>query len=66
MGYNVWSIPTEEGKRAFGWKTHKLAGPFDNKDDADEYAYIKDADEPAPDKNDYRRIKVLPADEMPE
>lgn len=56
--HEVWQVPTEKGRSMF---PEKMLGNFSSKDEADEAAYLWDADEPAPDKHEYRRIEVRPA-----
>lgn len=55
MRYEVWQEPTERGKTLF---SKRLIGTFNSRESADECAYLEDADEPAPDKHDYRAIVV--------
>jgi len=66
MGFNVWRIPTEEGKQSFGWVPKKMnEKTYLSKDDAEEDAYLSFLDDPAPDKGEYYSYKVLPEGEEP-
>ncbi len=59
MAENQWQVWLEPvNPECWLYKRPRLIGEYDNKDDADECAYLENCDEPAPDKNDYRRIKV--------
>lgn len=58
MKYEVWYIPTPLGIKSFKWRP-KLIDTFDKKEDADMCAYLKDADESAPDKHDYAVYWVI-------
>lgn len=56
--HEVWNIPTKLGSDSFGWVPKKLK-EFEDKDMAEEFAYLEDCDEPAPDKHQYREIRVI-------
>lgn len=56
--FQVWFIPTEEGTKTFGWQ-RKLDSSFDNADDASMAAWELNADDPAPDKHEYWKYKVI-------
>lgn len=52
--YQVWFVPTEKGKKAFGWVEKLFGGPeLMTADDAGLEAYIANLDDPAPDKREY-------------
>lgn len=56
--YKVVQVPTALGIVS-GLAKAKVVGEFENKEDAEECAYLEFADEPAPDKRDYYSIKVI-------
>lgn len=61
MSYSIWAIPTLKGREAFGWVNKRQEGDeFNSLDVAETAAYHEDCDDPAHDKDDYRRIVVLP------
>jgi hypothetical protein len=55
--YNVWYMPTKKGMEIFGWEP-KLISSHDNIEDAQMDAYLSDADEPSPDKNEYANYYI--------
>jgi hypothetical protein len=57
--YQVWFVPTEKGKKAFGWKEKLLSGPeLMTEEDAVFEAYLANLEEPAPDAREYGSCKV--------
>lgn len=56
--WSIWFVPTEEGQRAFDWRPRRLSAFKASREDAELDRYLEDADEPAPDKHDYRRIEL--------
>lgn len=58
IGYEIWFVPTEKGKSAFGWEEKKLVGLYEDKDDAGLDAHILNADDPAPDAREFGSYKV--------
>jgi hypothetical protein len=57
--FEVWVVPVPpEGN--FLYKTEKKVYEADDREDAEEFAYLDDADEPAPDKHDFRRYEIRP------
>lgn len=55
--FQVWVVPVPpEGN--FLYKEEKLLYASDDRDDCSEWAYLENADEPAPDKHDFRRYEI--------
>jgi hypothetical protein len=54
--YEVWVYPTEINTHA---KPQRVAGPFDNRQDAIEAKWFDEMDEPAPDKYDYYQWRIV-------
>jgi hypothetical protein len=55
--YQVWFVPTEKGKKAFGWTERSSSAPM-SAEDASMEAYLMNADEPATDAREYGEYKV--------
>lgn len=56
--WKVVELPTALGT-VCGWHNSKVLKQFERKEDADEYAHLEYADDPAPDKADYYQLKVI-------
>ncbi len=56
--FKVWFIPTKIGMSDFGWQPI-LIDEFDNRDDAQQCAYIESSDDTAPDKKVYGDYFVI-------
>lgn len=57
--WQLWFVPTEKGRRGFGWKEEPIGQVFEaTTEEADLERYLHDAEEPAPDKHEYRRIEL--------
>jgi hypothetical protein len=55
--FEVWLVPVPpEGD--FLYKEEKLVHEADTRTDAEEWAYLENADEPAPDKHEFRRYEI--------
>lgn len=61
--YQVWFVPTEQGKKSFGW-TEKLLGGHEpmTEEDARLEAYLANREETAPDANEYGSYMVREID----
>lgn len=57
--FQVWFVPTEKGKKAFGWQEERL-GNYDlmTAEEASFEAYLANLEEPAPDAREYGSYKV--------
>lgn len=57
--FQVWFVPTEKGKKAFGWQEKLLGGPEPmTAEDASFEAYCANLEEPAPDAREYGSYEV--------
>lgn len=57
--YEVWFVPTEKGRKAFGWTESRYGGPGSSSlEDARLDAYIANQDDPAPDAREYGKYVV--------
>ena len=55
--FEVWRVPIPpEGN--FLYKEERRLHVCANEDDAKEFIYFENADDPAPDKGDYRRFEI--------
>ena len=59
--YDIWFVPTEKGKKEFGWIEEKtLLRPLP-KEDASHECYLMGLDDPATDKREYGRYEIREA-----
>lgn len=57
--FQVWFVPTEKGKKAFGWQEKRLGGDdLMTAEDASFTAYCANLEEPAPDAREYGSYKA--------
>ena len=57
--FQVWFVPTEKGKKAFGWQEKRLGNDdLMTAEDASFEAYCANLEEPAPDAREYGSYKV--------
>lgn len=57
--YQVWFVPTEKGKKAFGWEEKRLGDEtLMTAEDASFEAYLSNLEEPAPDAREYGSYKA--------
>lgn len=64
MMYQIWLIPTDEGKKLFKNMCLKaIEAPFDDPEEAGLEAYLMDIDGRAPDQSDYYSYKALPVED---
>ena len=60
--FQVWFVPTEKGKKVFGWREKLFGGPeLMTAEDASFEAYCANLEEPAPDAREYGSYKVREA-----
>ena len=60
MKYDVWSIPTPKGRKAFDWVPHRLNKTPLDKESADELRYLSSTDAATADQADYVRYVIQP------
>lgn len=57
--FQVWFVPTDKGKEAFGWKEELYGGDsLLTDEEAGFEAYLANLEEPAPDAAEYGSYKV--------
>lgn len=57
--FQVWFVPTEKGKEAFGWEEELYgSATLMTADEASFEAYLANLEEPAPDASEYGSYKV--------
>ncbi len=65
--YRIYYVPTEKGRRAFGWQEKRMPGIFETREDAGFARAEWAAEEPAPDSWEYANydIRPVPDPELP-